>query len=76
MDNYIWMFHDGRQAVVVDPGIKAGSMETHKGQQGVDLRVGIRDGLLSQQHGQPYGFQAHVFSDRLIITGRIVPFIE
>ncbi|MEK0419266.1 MAG: hydroxyacylglutathione hydrolase, partial [Pseudomonadota bacterium] len=32
-DNYIWMLHDGRQAVVVDPGdaapVKAG-LESHR----------------------------------------------
>ena len=35
-DNYIWMMHDGRNAVVVDPG-DAGPVETALAEMGLSL---------------------------------------
>jgi len=37
-DNYIWMMHDGRNAVVVDPG-DAGPVETALAEMGLSLRA-------------------------------------
>ena len=49
-DNYIWMFHDGRQAIVVDPGESAPvarALDAH----GLVL-AGI---LVTHHHADPVG---------------------
>jgi hydroxyacylglutathione hydrolase len=64
-DNYIWMFHDGRQAVVVDPG-DAAPVEAALDAQGLQLaailvthhhadHVGGVDALRPRLHGPVYG---------------------
>ena len=64
-DNYIWMFHDGRQAVVVDPG-DAAPVEAALDAQGLQLaailvthhhadHVGGVDALRPRLQGPVYG---------------------
>lgn len=66
-DNYIWMLHDGRQAVVVDPGESApviAALDAHKLVLAAILvthhhadHVGGIDALRSHLHGPVYGPQ-------------------
>jgi hydroxyacylglutathione hydrolase len=64
-DNYIWMFHDGERAVVVDPGDSApvvAALETHHLSLAAILvthhhadHVGGIDALRARLHGPVYG---------------------
>jgi hydroxyacylglutathione hydrolase len=62
-DNYIWMFHDGRQALVVDPG-DAAPVTQALNAQGLEL-AGI---LVTHHHGDHTG---GVDALRPRLTGRV-----